>query len=203
MGAGDEDHLGGSRAAALHGGCMVVFYAVDAPFDLLVGEALLVVALEISHSRAGCAVILHGVHAGERRVGRPSHGILAAGVVDVGPVELAVGGHLVLFLGAGEVLVDEVSVGVDLAHRVVEALHAGHARRVVGVGGGVAGILVGAVVAQSFHEVETETVDLILREPEFQGVAELLLNRGELLFPVVEHAVGMGCRGVEEGVASR
>ena len=63
----------------------------------------------------------------------PSGGKAAGRAVDVGPLEHAVGGEFRLFAVAGEVFVDVDGVGLDRADDAVEALHAGDARRVVGV----------------------------------------------------------------------
>ena len=135
-----ENHLGRSRATALHGRAMVVLDSVHAPCYLLVGETLFVVAFHICHSRSCCAVVFYRVHAVQIRIRGISHGKLASGVVDIGPVELAVLRHLVLLLGRGKVLVDEISLRIHLAHGGVQALHALYAAFVVGICAGFARI---------------------------------------------------------------
>ena len=157
-------------------------------------------ALQIRHRRAGGAVVLHGIHPVQVRIGGIAHGELTAGVVDVGPVELAILRHFVLLLCGGKVLVDEICIRVHLAHGGVQTLHALHAALVIGVRARVTGIGIRVIVAEALHQVKTEAVDAELLQPEAQHVGPLTLHKGITLVPVVEHAVGMRCGGVEEWV---
>ena len=99
-----------------------------------------------------------------------------------------------------KVLVDEIGIGIDRHHHVVQTLHPVDARLVEGVRGGIAAVGVRIIVAKSLHKVETETVHLIFRQPIAQHVVPLTLHERETLVPVVEHAVGMGSGGIVEWI---
>ena len=202
MSAGHEDHLCGGGAESAHAHSVVALDACGAVGVLLVGQTLLIVRLKVRDRGAPCAAVLGGEEAVELRIALIALGILAAAVVDVGPVEHPGLRHLVLFLRAGEVLIDEIGSGVHFVHRLLDGTHVGYARSVVGVGAGVAAVSVGIVVAKSFDQVEAIAVDVVFLHPVFHAVIPLAAHKGVTLVPVVEHAVGMGSVEIVEGIGA-
>ena len=167
----------------------------------LESDALLVVALGVGYGRAcGAAAVGSGEEAAQVAVALIAHGILARGIVDVCPVDLAVIAHGRLLLGAGEVLVDMNAVGLHRLDDGMQARHAVDAALIVEVGAGCRCIAV--VVAEALDEVEAEAVGVILLHPIAQGVGPLLLYERVALVPVVEHAVGMRGGDVVERIAA-
>ncbi len=94
----------------------------------------------------------------------------------------------------------------------MQLLHACYSAGVVGIGlifgyarPCVGRLVVGGVVAlvgtKTFHEVKSESVDIIAGEPVDESILELLLHKLIVLIPVVEDTVGVGCGSVIERIA--
>ena len=125
----------------------------------------------------------------EIAVGGIAHRELARRFIEVGPLYLAVLTHGDFLLVAGKILVDMDTVGFHGGNDSVQALHTVDTALIVLVG--ASGSLVAVVVAETFHEVEAITVDIVCRHPVFYGIGPLLLHKGIALVPVVEHTVFM------------
>ena len=130
------------------------------------------------------------------------------------PIKFSIGSHGILFLGTGKILVDEISIGINLTHGIVETLHAVDTRLIVEIGLfiGHAAPCVGRriingtitiAVAKTFDKVEAESIDLVGRKPVLQCIFPLHLNKRIFLFPIIENAIGMWSRGIVERILCR